>query len=461
MKKMHIGFLILMLVFGLTSCGIYNRYDRKESVREDLYGDNLLISTNDTVNFGTWNWKEVFTDVRLQALIDSALVRNVDLRKAHLDVQAAEALLMSAKLAYLPSFALNPQASASYLPSAGTTSTSYNLPVTASWEIDVFGKATNRKRSAAEALQQTREYEQAVRCQLIAAVANLYYTLMTLDEQLAISNETAANYQKSVTVTRQLIEAGQSNDIALAQTEAAWYAVQASLEDLRQQRILAENALALLLSDTPHAIVVNTWQEQTFPEAFPVGIPLELLANRPDVRMAEAALAQAFYETNASRAAFYPSLVLSGSGGWTNAIGGAIVDPAEFLGSALASLTQPLFAQGQLTAQLRAAKARQEQASLTFEQTLLSAGNEVNEAFLHYQTARKKTASLNDQVAALKRAADQTAWMMEYGHVTYLEVIAAQQSYLSAQLAASANRLAYVQGIISLYNALGGGAERE
>lgn len=451
----------LCVVLLLSSCGIYNRYQYKETVREDLYGTNVEMTVSDSLNFGTWDWKTVFTDAQLQALIDTALVRNVDLRKAHLDIEAAEAMLLSAKLAYLPSFAASPQGSVSYLPSSGTTSTSYNLPISASWEIDVFGKLTNQKRGAAALLDQTREYEQAVRCQLIASVANLYYTLMTLDEQLVITRQTEANYQKSVAITRDLKEAGQSNDVALAQMEATLLSVTASLRDLEYQRAQIENALALLLFETSHPIQPATWEEQQLPEAFPIGIPLTLLANRPDVRMAEAVLAQAFYETNAARSAFYPSLVLSGSGGWTNVIGDMVVDPAKFLGSALASLTQPLFAQGKLTAQLKASKAKQEQATLDFEQALLNAGNEVNEAFMLYQISLSKAVLLEEQVAALKRAADQTAWMMEYGSLTYLEVITAQQSYLSAQLAASANRLEMVQGMISLYSALGGGSDRK
>ena len=457
MKRIY--YIMLAVAGGLAfaSCGIYNRYNPKEEVRSDLYGKDVEQSGNSGENLGKLEWKELFTDPQLQSLIDSALVRNADLRKARLQVEAARAMVKAARLSYLPSFALAPQGTVSYIDPASSTSYTYNLPLAASWEIDIFGKLTNQKRSAVMAMEQSKEYAQAVRCQVIATVANLYYTLITLDEQLEISRESAASWEKSMQMTKDMMEAGLTTDVAVAQTEAAWYAVRASVDDLEEQVKLTENALSLMLFDVPGKISRGDWNSQSFPKNFQVGLPVDLLSNRPDVRMAEAALAQAFYQTNEARASFYPSIVLSGSGGWTNLVGDVIMNPAEFVANAVAKLTQPLFAQGKLTAQLRAAKAAQEQAAINFEYALLEAGKEVNEALLQYQTALDKSDVLGLQVESLKRAVDATSLMMDYGSYTYLEVLQAQQSYLSARLAECANRLYMAQGIITLYDALGGG----
>lgn len=457
MKKIYYICLLVAGLSSVTSCGIYNRYNPKEEVREDLYGKDVALSQSGRENFGNLAWRDIFSDAHLQKLIDSALVRNGDLRKARLQVEAAEAMVKSARLSYLPSFALSPQGTASYVDPASSTTHTYNLPLTASWEIDIFGKLTNQKRSAVMAMEQTREYAQAVRCQVIATVANLYYTLITLDEQLEISRASSENWAESLRMTKDMMEAGLATDIAVAQTEAAWYSVRASVEDLEEQVKLTENALSLLLFDVPGKIERGSWNGICLPESMQVGVPVDLLSNRPDVRMAEAALAKAFYQTNAARSAFYPSIVLSGSAGWTNLVGDVIMNPAEFVANAIAQLTQPLFAQGKLTAQLRAAKAAQEQASIDFEYSLLNAGKEVNEALLQYQTSKDKSDVLRMQVESLQRAVDGTSLMMDHGHLTYLEVIAARQSYLSARLQESANRLSMAQGIITLYNALGGG----
>ena len=455
MKKRY--YLMLALAGGalLSSCGIYNKYHAKEEVRDDLFGKGVVVEQQGD-NLASLDWRELFTDPQLQQLIDSALVRNADLRKAKLQVDIAEAMVKSARLSYLPSFALAPQGTLTYTDVNSTLTTTYNLPLTASWEIDIFGKLTNQKRSAVMALEQSKEYAQAVRCKVIASVANLYYTLVTLDEQLAISIQSAEYCEKSYLMTQDMMEAGLATDVAVAQTKAALHSVRSSVEDLKQQIVLTENALSLLLFDVPETIVRGNNLMKT-PDMLNVGLPVELLSNRPDVRMAEAAFAKAFYQTNLARSAFYPSIVLSGSAGWTNLVGDVIMNPAKLVANVLGSLTQPIFSQRKIAAQYKVAKAAQEQASMDFEYSLLNAGKEVNEALLGFQTAEAKSVELQDQVKSLRRAVESTSLMMDYGHLTYLEVIAAQQSYLGAQLNESANRLVMAQSVISLYNALGGG----
>ena len=440
----------------LSSCGIYTKYQPAETTPDNLYGEEVAV--DDTTNFGNVNWRELFTDPQLQALIEQGLQNNTDLRSAQLQIEEAEAALMSAKLAFLPSFALSPQGTISSFDGGKATKT-YTLPVTASWELDIFGRLRNAKQQAKALYAQSKDYQQAVRTQLIAGIANVYYTLLMLDEQLAISQQTEEAWKETVASTRALMDAGLANEAATSQMEAAYYSVQTSILDLKEQINQVENSLALLLAETPRRYERGKLADQRLPEDVAVGVPMQMLSNRPDVRAAERSLEQAFYATNLARAAFYPSIVLSGSAGWTNSAGSMIVNPGKFLASAVGSLTQPLFNKGQIMAQYRIAKAQQEEASLSFQQALLNAGSEVNDALVACQTSKAKTVLFEKQIQSLEKALESTSLLMEHGTTTYLEVLTARQSLLSAQLSQTANRFTEIQSVINLYQALGGGRE--
>lgn len=440
----------------LSSCGIYTKYQPADTTPDNLYGEEVAV--DDTTNFGNVNWRELFTDPQLQALIEQGLQNNTDLRSAQLQIEEAEAALMSAKLAFLPSFALSPQGTISSFDGGKATKT-YTLPVTASWELDIFGRLRNAKQQAKALYAQSKDYQQAVRTQLIAGIANVYYTLLMLDEQLAISQQTEEAWKETVASTRALMDAGLANEAATSQMEAAYYSVQTSILDLKEQINQVENSLALLLAETPRRYERGKLADQRLPEDVAVGVPMQMLSNRPDVRAAERSLEQAFYATNQARAAFYPSIVLSGSAGWTNSAGSMIVNPGKFLASAVGSLTQPLFNKGQIMAQYRIAKAQQEEASLSFQQALLNAGSEVNDALVACQTSKAKTLLFEKQIQSLEKALESTSLLMEHGTTTYLEVLTARQSLLSAQLSQTANRFTEIQSVINLYQALGGGRE--
>lgn len=441
----------------LSSCGVYTNYKPAASVPDQLYGAEV---TTDSLNasLGVMPWQELFTDPHLQALIEQGLQNNTDYLSAQLRVKQAEATLLAAKLAYLPSLALAPQGVASSFDGGKATQT-YSLPATASWQLDLFGSIRNAKRQSQALLAQSKDYQQAVRTQLIAGIANTYYTLLMLDEQLAISRQSEEAWKETVQSTRALMNAGRSNEAAVSQMEAAYYQVKNSVLDLEEQINQVKNSLSTLLAETPRDYQRGTLQEQQFPTDFSVGVPVQLLSGRPDVRSAERALEAAFYTTNAARSAFYPSITLSGSAGWTNSAGSMIVNPGKVLATAVASLTQPLFAQGKLTAQLKIAKAQQEQASLSFQQALLNAGAEVNDALSGYQTSHAKSDLLSKQVEAQQKALRSTSLLMEHGNTTYLEVLTARQSLLAVQLSQTANRFSEIQSLITLYQALGGGQE--
>ena len=464
MKNKRIIYMscILCATAFLSGCRIYSSYERPEDISADsLYRDTKTetgILATDTVNFGNTPWREVFTDPKLQALIEKGLERNTDLLAAELSVKQAEASLMSSKLSFLPSFALAPQGNLSSFDKSSPSKT-YTLPVTASWQIDLFGQILNPKRAAQVSLKQSEFNQQAVQTQLIANVANLYYTLLMLDRQLAITEGTAAVLKDYVETMQAMYDYGSVNSAAIEQSRTSYAQVVASLADLHQSISEAENSFCLLLNEPAHAIERGVLEEQVLPSDFSAGIPLQLLSNRPDVKAAEMSLAACYYNTNSARAAFYPSITLSGSLGWTNNSGAGIVNPGKLLASLVGSLTQPLFYRGTNIARLKQAKAQEEQAKLQFQTALLTAGNEVSNALSLYQNTSMKAESRTMQVNSARKAAEDTKELFNLGTSTYLEVLSAQQSYLSAQLSEVSDTYDRMQAVINLYQALGGGRE--
>lgn len=447
--------MFLAVTCLLSGCGIYGRYSRPDLgvAVDSLY--RAPMAADDTSTMASMSWRALFTDPELQALIDAGLANNTDLGVARLQVEEAQAALANARLSYLPSLNLTPQAGVSY---DGETRKTYDLGAAAAWELDVFGKATNARRGAAAVLEQRQAYSQAVQTQLVATIAESYYTMLMLDEQLAVSGQTLANWDETIAAMEALVEAGKVNDVAVRQARASRTELEASVLTVRRSISEVENSLCALLKEPSHTVVRGTLDGQKFPDALSAGVPLMLLSNRPDVRQAEAALAEAFYAANAARSAFYPSLTLSGTLGWTNS-GGSIVNPGKWLASAVAQLTAPLFNKGANVANLKIAKARQQEAVLAFEQSLLDAGNEVNNAIAEWQTADGRIRLDEQRILELETAVEKTILLMRYTSATYLEVLTAQQSLLSARLTLAQDRTAKIYGVIHLYHALGGGED--
>lgn len=446
----------ILLTSILSSCHIYHAYERPSSivVSDSLYRHPVV--SEDTVSLASLSWKELFTDPLLQKLIETGLTNNTDLNIAHLKVKEAEAQLMTSKLSYLPSVSLTPQGTLTSVDGSKTSKT-YNLAAAADWEIDLFGKLLNSKRGAQAALKQSEAYRQAVQTQLVATIANSYYTLLMLDRQLDITRRTAETWTESVRTMKALKRAGQATEMAVAQTEASKLSVDASVLSLERQINETENSLSTLLGMSPQEVGRSTLETQQFPESLSTGVPLQLLSRRPDVRQCETQLAMAYYATNSARSAFYPSITLSGSAGWTNSAGAAITNPGQWLLSAVGSLVQPLFNRGKNIANLKIAKAQQEEALLTFRQSLLDAGAEVNDALVQWQTAQKRILLDEQQTASLRSALRSSELLMQHSSQNYLEVLTARQSLLQAELDTATDRFDKIQGIINLYHALGGG----
>ncbi|MDY5075944.1 MAG: TolC family protein [Paludibacteraceae bacterium] len=423
-------------------------------------------------------------------MIDTALVHNLDLQVAHEHVMQAEAALRGAQLAYVPSVSLSP--SAGFSPQGGIRNGTYDLIAAASWEFDIFGRTLNSLRGAKAAKAQMLDYEQASRCALIAGVANTYYTLLMLDAQLATAEETESTWAETVSTMRKLKAAGMSDEAAVTQMEATYYSIRTIVLDLRQQIYETENAMRLMVYGDD--MKQGAWNQEQgldsadlkevrspgrtnnsrqsfiqrgslFEQALVLdpaaSLPADILLRRPDVRAAEQNMARAFYTVNYARSSFFPSLTLSGSLGWTNHSYATIINPMTFISSLAASLFVPLFQSGRNIQQLKMAKSQQREALLMFSQTVLSAGNEVNNALHNYQTLADKQSLYDSQVEALQRAAKATKLKMQYGSTTYLEVLTAQNSLLQAQFTQIANRMQTLQAVVTLYRALGGGSEYE
>ena len=447
----------------LSSCNIYKKYNRPDVDMEGLYRDPVSVNdtlVSDTTNMGNLPWEEVFTDPQLQKLIRQGLEQNSDLQTAILKVKEAEAGLMSSRLAYLPSLGLSPQGTVSSFDKAAATQI-YSLPVVSSWELDLFGKLTNAKRGAKATLLQSEAYKQAVQTQVISTIANTYYTLLMLDKQLAITEETAVLWQKSVETMKAMKEAAMVNEAGVVQSEANYYMVLASISDLKNQIRETENALSLLLRQAPQKIERGKLEDQQLPTILHTGVPVQLLSNRPDVKAAEMALAGTYYNANEARAAFYPSISISGTYGWTNQAGNTIINPGKMIASAIGSLTQPLFYRGANIARLKIAKAQQAEAMLSFEQAILNAGADVSDALSLYQSAEDKRIQRVKQINSLEKSVEYTQELLTLGtsNTNYLEVLTAQQSLLNAQLSGISDEFQRLQAVVNLYHALGGGTK--
>ena len=456
MKRLR-NILAITLAAGLTSCGVYTKYERPSEALaglDSLYRADLRPDTAQTL--ASLSWEELFADPHLQALIRRGLEANTDLQVARLQVEEAQATLRQSKLAYLSSANLTPEGTLSSFDGKKPQQT-YSLGASVSWEIDLFGKLTNAKREARAALLASDAYRQAVQTQVVATVADSYYALLMLDEQISITRRMVESWEEYVHALEALLRAGQTDRATVNQARASKLAAESSLETLVQQLVEQENALCAFLGETPRVVERGSMEGQSFPDTLRVGVPLDLLARRPDVRQAEAELMEAFYATNGARSAFYPSITLSGSAGWTNSGGTAITNPGAWLLSAVGSLVQPLFNKGENIANLKIAKARQEEALLHFRQELLDAGNEVNDALAQWQSARRRIRLDTAQVEHLAATLHDTSLLMQHSaDVNYLQVITARQSLLSARLTVVQDRYDEIQGVIQLYHVLGG-----
>ena len=456
--KSVISFAAAGLLLG--SCGIYDKYERPEvnttGLVRDVASATDTLAVTDTTSFGNLPWRSVFTDPTLQSLIEQGLAHNTNMLNAALNVKMVEAQLTAAKLAFVPSFTFSPQGTLTSW-DGNTATKTYSLPVQASWSIDLFGNLLNAKRSSQMALLATKDYQLVVQTGLVSNIANMYYTLMMLDEQLSVVDNMASLTKDTWDMMKLQKDLGRVRETSVQSAEANYYSVMAQSTDLKRQIRETENSLSVLLGQPAQTISRGKLAEQSLPTEFSTGIGIQMLSNRPDVHYAEMSLAQCFYNTNQARSRFYPSITISGSGAYTNNSGAGIVNPGKMLWNAVGSLVQPIFQKGQLVAGLKVAKAQQEQAYNTWQNAILSAGSEVSNALVLYNSSDEKGKLEAQQVESLTKNVEYTKMLFNEGSSTYLEVISAQQSLLNAQLSKIADDFYKMQAVVNLYYALGGG----
>ena len=446
----------------MSSCGIYNKYERPEvnveGIVRDVTSNTDTLAVTDTTSFGNLPWRSVFTDPQLQTLIEQGLAHNTDLLNAALNVKMVEAQLMAAKLAFVPSFTFAPTGTITSWDGNKTTKT-YSLPINASWSIDLFGNLLNQKRSAQMALLATKDYQLVVKTNLIANIANMYYTLLMLDKQLEIVDNMTGLTKDTWDMMKLQKDLNMAKETSVQSAEANYYSVLAQATDLKRQIRETENSLSLLLGQPAQTIARGKIENQSLPTDLSTGVSIQMLNNRPDVHYAEMTLAQCFYDTQAARSKFYPNISISGSGAFTNNSGGGIVNPGKWLLQAIGSLVQPIFQNGQLVAGLKVAKAQQEQAYNTWQNAVLSAGSEVSNALVLYNSSDEKSKLEQKQIESLTKNVEYTKDLFSMGSSTYLEVITAQQSLLNAELSKVQDDFYKMQAVVNLYYALGGGRD--
>ena len=446
---------VLAAASVLLGCSAYKNYESPgSSALPQLY------QSADSTGIGQTCWQEFFTEEQLRACIAAGLQNNLDLQAAALRVEQYRQACRAARLAYLPSLELSPAGNYAYSKERyGDSAYGWSLPFTASWEADIAGRTTAAKKIAQADLEQSEVWRCSVETELIASIAEAYYTLALLDRKLDISRKTSASWQENVRIMKAMKQAGMANEASVSQTEAGSLSIETSIFDLERQLAEAENRMSLLLGQPPtnqdgstqHAR--GSLKDVSLPQEIATGVPAQLLAHRPDVMAAELELRKAYYQTAAARAELYPSLRLNGSAGWEKAL---TLDVSGLAASLAASLVQPVFSAGRLKARVETAKIRQEEALAAFEQSILKAGAEVNDAIAQCNAARSKKELRIQQIEALETAEESTRELMRHSEATYLEVLTAQQSLLNARLLQATDRFEEITAIIALYKALGG-----
>ena len=450
----------------MSSCGLYNKYERPDNVEtqglvRDVLSDRDTLAVQDTASFGNLPWRSVFTDPQLQALIEQGLQKNANLQNAVLTVQMYETMLKASKLAFLPAIQIgssSPMGSISTLyTDPSVTTKAYSIPVAASWTIDLFGNILSQKRSTQMKMLGMKDYQMAVRAQIISGIANAYYTLLMLDKQLTIVTEMGTMAKETWEMMQQQFTLGRVRSTSVQSAEAAYLSTQTQANDFRRQIRSTENALSLLIGQAGQQIPRSTLEAQSLPAEFSTGVGVALLQNRPDVHNAEMQLAACFHDIQTARSQFYPTVTIGASAAFTNSNGA--LTPGKWLTTLFGNLTQPIFMRGALTANLKVSKLKYEQAFNTWQNSILQAGNEVSNALVNYNGYDANSKLEAQRVEVLKKNVEDTRALYQSSGSSYLEVITAQTQLLSAQLNKVTDDFYKMQSVVSLYTALGGGGK--
>ena len=448
-------------LLSLQSCFVAKDYDQPEVVKEENYRtDNI---EQDSLNMANVSWKEMFTDPTLQDYINQGLENNIDIRIALQQIMAAEAYVKQGKAGYLPT--LNGNATYTHqelsqnsqFGSLFSALDQYQLSAELSWEADIWGKIRSQKRAFDASYLQSIAAHQAVKTRLIANIASTYYQLLSLDEQIRITERTIETRANSLETTEALKEAGTLTEVGVQQTEAQLYTAKAILIDLKNEERLLENTLSILLGQAPMQIERSDLNEQEITTQLNIGVPIQLLRNRPDVISAEYALVNAFELTNVAKSNFYPSLTLSATGGLQALDIGDLFDPNSLFATIIGGLAQPILNGRRIKTQYEVSQAQQEQARLEFRRAILTASKEVSDALYSYEAASEKIEVKQKEYNAYNLATNYSEELLDNGLANYLEVLTARENALNSSLSLSNAKYNQLKAVVDLYEALGGG----
>ncbi len=450
--------LILGVSVLLMACSSSSHYQRTPEITDSLYGN---IESGGS-NIANESWQNLFNDSVLLNYIDEGLKNNLDLQAAIQRVVAAEAYFNQSKAALAPS--VSAQAGQTFVhnsesayPNGPQNYHASQIKLQSNWEIDFWGKLNSARKAAYARYLATNAAQKAVQTRLIANIALVYYNLLALDQKLQITSQTVQNNRDLVETLKILKDYGNVTGAAVVQSEATLYATEVTIPDIEQQIRETENTLSLLLGRSPGTIERGNLEEQQTPEMLSVGVPSELLDNRPDVMQAEYDLISAWEMTNNAKAYFYPSVTLTANAGLESLDLADLLDPASVAANIAGGLTQPVFNKRTNKTRLEVTQAQQEEALLYFKNALLNAGAEVVDALGQFNTAEQKIELRAKQLEALEKSVDYTRELLNYGSATYIEVLIAQQSLLTAQLNNVNDHIQKLSAVVSLYRALGGG----
>ena len=457
-----------LLVLPITACFTAKEYSRPALGTDGLYRIDLaadsVAPSMDSTSIAQVSWKNLFTDPVLKQHIDEALANNLDVRIALRSIDAAAAYVKQGKAGYLPTLNGAAGVSQAHLSKNGpqgnvgaTDVEQFQLGFDLGWEADIWGKIRSQKRAYEAAYLQTVEAQRAVQTRLVAEVATQYYQLLAIREQIAITKRTIASRDSSLKTSRALQSAGQLTAVAVKQTEAQLYDAQLLEVDLEQTQRVLENSFCLLLNEPPHAVALGALGAQQIGTPLTLGVPADLLANRPDVRQAEYALVNAFELTNVAKAQLYPSLSITASGGFQSLEVKDWFSANSLFSNVAGNLLQPILGQRRLRTASEVALSRQEQALLRYQQALLVAGNQVSNALFDYHAQTRTVAIAEKQNEALSIAVNYSQQLLVNGLANYLEVLTARQNALNAQIGLVNARYGQLMAIVALYEALGGG----
>jgi outer membrane protein, multidrug efflux system len=470
MEKFIIKYTAITILLFFGACKVSKDFERPQPPLPSVFRD-ASTPTADTASIADIGWKQFFRDQTLQNLIDSAIVNNYDMQYAFQNIKAARLVLNQTKYAYLPDAALSVTGSVSRPSDNSLDGISlsqflgksyiedYSASVTLSWEADIWGKIKEQKAIALAGYLQTAEARKALQTSIVSAIAQSYYNLLMLDEQLSIAKENVLLNDSTLRIIRLQYDAGQQTALAIQQADAQRLVALQLIPQFEQEITIQENALSILTGVLPAKINRDVaLSAVVVPENMSTGIPAEILNRRPDVKTGELAINIANAQIGIAKANMYPSLSITAQGGinafrasdWFNI-------PASLFGLVAGGIAQPLFERKQLKTQYELAKVNREKAVISFRSTVLHAVGEVSDALIKIEKLKQQQSITATRVNTLQLAIGNANQLFRNGLATYLEVITAQSNSLQAELELASLKEAQLSANIELYRSLGGG----